>query len=397
MSHKKFSLVMLIILAAVSVAACGSAGGRSPTPTPIPALVSYEKAIFTVEMGSIVSEKELMGEIVPAIQDELFFRASGFATRVTVKNGDYIKKGEVIAEMQIDDLLNQLQQANIDLEVAEAEFAKYQSERQYDLDQAWALVVIRQKEVELARLSVENSSGIEKVRAQLQMDITEQNMELAEKAFQLKSEQTNPYQEQVVKRNQLSVARLEALIAERQIIAPYDCVILKSLIRPGQQVDAYFIAFNVGDPSNLVIRTQYDWELVAKLTARTEADLRFTTDEGERFPIAYLPNFSPASTEENPKKSSVSSDYLYYSLPENVAEEEIIPGRTVFLTIILGRKDDAMLLPPAAIREYKGLKYVIVLEGDRRRRVEIQEVGLQAQDKWEIIADLQVGDQVLGP
>jgi adenine deaminase len=65
--------------------------------------------------------------------------------------------------------------------------------------------------------------------------------------------------------------------------------------------------------------------------------------------------------------------------------------------ITLGRKDDALLLPPAAIREYRGLNFVIVQEGERRRRVEIQKIGLKSTDHWEVIADLQEGDQVLGP
>jgi hypothetical protein len=38
-----------------------------------------------------------------------------------------------------------------------------------------------------------------------------------------------------------------------------------------------------------------------------------------------------------------------------------------------------LLLPPAAIREYKGLYFVIVQDGERRRRVEINEIGLKSQ------------------
>jgi hypothetical protein len=37
------------------------------------------------------------------------------------------------------------------------------------------------------------------------------------------------------------------------------------------------------------------------------------------------------------------------------------------------------------------------MEGDRRRRVEINEIGLKTTERWEVIADLQEGDQVLGP
>ena len=47
---------------------------------------------------------------------------------------------------------------------------------------------------------------------------------------------------------------LESLLAERQIIAPYDGVILRVNIREGQSVEGYTTAFDLGDPNDLVVR-----------------------------------------------------------------------------------------------------------------------------------------------
>ena len=58
---------------------------------------------------------------------------------------------------------------------------------------------------------------------------------------------------------------------------------------------------------------------------------------------------------------------------------------SVTMIVVLGRKDEALLLAPAAIREYRGQNFVIVLDGDRRRRVEINEIGLKTIDRWEVI------------
>jgi hypothetical protein len=70
-----------LTILAMALSACGVAGGSQATPTPLPPLVSYEAGLFTVEQGSIVSEKDLLGEIVPARQDQLYFQSSGFITR----------------------------------------------------------------------------------------------------------------------------------------------------------------------------------------------------------------------------------------------------------------------------------------------------------------------------
>ncbi|MBE0695720.1 MAG: efflux RND transporter periplasmic adaptor subunit, partial [Anaerolineaceae bacterium] len=89
-------LFLCLVIGAGLISACSEGGGQGgATPTPLPAIVSYEKAIFTVKRGQIVSEKELFGEVVPIKQDELFFRTSGYATRVSVKTGDVLKKGDI--------------------------------------------------------------------------------------------------------------------------------------------------------------------------------------------------------------------------------------------------------------------------------------------------------------
>jgi len=36
---------------------------------------------------------------------------------------------------------------------------------------------------------------------------------------------------------------------------------------------------------------------------------------------------------------------------------------SVSMIVVIGRKDEAMLLAPAAIREYRGQNFVIVLDG----------------------------------
>lgn len=399
MSKKNIIFALFLPVFVALLTACGSSARRSPTPTPLPPLVNYEKAIFNVERGSIVSKKDLMGEIVPSRQDELFFRASGYISRVVVKAGDRVKKGDILAEMQIDDLINQLEQARIDLEVSQANFAKDKAQREYDLNKAKADVVIWQKRVDLAKIDLQQVFGVEKEKAQLNLDITQENLTLAQEALKVLTADTNPSQEQAVKRSQLAVERLEKLVAERQIVAPYDCMILRSMVRAGQQMDTFYTVFVVGEPTNLVVRAPYDSNLYSNLHESSEVSLGLAKDAETSYTTNYLPNFLISTTTDQSTKASPSSgvDYLYFSLPKDIPQDQVQVGRQVYMSVILGKKDDVLLLPPAAIREYKGLSFVIVQEGNRRRRVEINEIGLRSEDRWEIVGDLREGDQVLGP
>jgi hypothetical protein len=48
------------------------------------------------------------------------------------------------------------------------------------------------------------------------------------------------------------------------------------------------------------------------------------------------------------------------------------------------------------IREFGGLKFVIVREGEKQRRIEVQ-TGLESTTGIEVIGDIKEGDQVVGP
>jgi HlyD family secretion protein len=394
-----FLKIVSVLFVLTFVASCAPGGAGRATPTPLPPVVSYEKSIFTVKRGPIVEEKRLVGEIVPSRQEEMFFRTSGYVTRVPVKQGDVIKEGTVLAEMQIDDLMNQLQQAQIDLEVAQENQAKDAAQRKFDLEKAKADVVVAQRRFELAKIDTLRAGGLDREKAQLNQDIAEQNLNLAEEALKLMEEDSNPYADQAVKRSQLSVDRLQGLLAERQIVAPYDCIVLRSSVRPGQQVEAFSVSFVVGDPTDLVIRSPLDYDLSKLMDKSTEVSLTLNADDTESHPVDFLPNFLPVRSQENKDlvQRSSSNDYIFFSLPKDIPQADLTVGRSVYLDVILGRKDNVLLLPPSAIREYKGLMFVIVQDGDKRRRVEINKVGLKTTDQVEIEADLQEGDQVQGP
>jgi multidrug efflux pump subunit AcrA (membrane-fusion protein) len=364
-------------------------------------MVSYEKSVFTVESGPIVSEKKIYGEIVPAKQDDLYFIATGYVDRVTVKQGDVAKQGDLLAEMQVKDLLDQLEQANIDLEVALATLDKGNAQREYNLQRAEINVTILEKNVEMAKLDLDKAyTKDDRERAQLRLDITEQNLTLAKLDLAQAQAAVSTYEQQAVDRTQISVNRLEGLINERRVFAPYDCIILRTSVRPGIQINAFDTVFKVGDPSELVARTSLDYELNQKMTKNTEIRMYLPDEDtaGPGITLTFMPSFMPLTVEENPNASaSVAQDYFYFGLPEDLDKSLVEVGTQVTMVVVLGRKDEALLLSPAAIREYRGQNFVIVLEGERRRRVEINEIGLKTTDRWEVIGDLKPGDQVQGP
>jgi multidrug efflux pump subunit AcrA (membrane-fusion protein) len=387
----------------ISLAGCASGGPNGPTPTPIPQLVSTQQITFKVERGPIEAQREISGEVVTAVQDKLYFRATGNVDQINVKTGDTFKKGDVLAELQINDLLDQLQQAQIDLKVAQDNLNIDKLQKAYDLQQAQSDGVIAQKDVDLATIALNNSSGTQRQSAQINLDIAQEKLKTAQALLDLVKGKANSDLEQVVAKNQLTVGRLQKQIADRQLIAPYDGVVLNIKLSPGISVTAYddTVAM-VGNPNQLVIQVPWDNQLSTTLTPTTPVSLYLNQDKSTMYPVKYIPEFLPISSSTGGITSgsggTISLNFLYFNAPDNLTYEQLPVGNRVTLQIILGNKQDALLLPPPAIRGNDIFKYVIVLEDNYHRRVEVVSLGIQTTQKWEVISpDLKEGDVVLGP
>lgn len=403
-NKRAFAAFAFLILLVLVVTACSETpSGRRASPTPVPTLVKYEPAVFKVERGSLVSEKSFSGEIVPAKQEILFFRAAGLVSRVVVKSGDTVKKGDLLAELQVDDVLNQLQQAQIDMEVAQSALEKAKNDRDFAAQKAQFDVTSAKARLDLAYLDVKNTANPVKDAEILAHDRANLNFTIANQAYktaQLNLQQiqaaTSQKEEQAVERQKLVVQRLQSLLADRQIMAPYAGVVLRVTLQEGSQATAFIPAIEIGDPADLVVRAQPDSKLVPLMDRDTEVNLSFSSQSGTPHRINYLPDFIPFNNLVSDKQTAFAQDWMYFSPPADLARSDLKLGTSVDLTVVIGRRENVLLLPPAAIRNYRGLNFVIVQDGDRHRRVEISKVGLQTDKSWEIEADLQPGDLVIG-
>jgi len=72
------------------------------------------------------------------------------------------------------------------------------------------------------------------------------------------------------------------------------------------------------------------------------------------------------------------------------------PGDLVRVTVVLERKTGVLWLPPAAVRTFEGRKFVVVQEGAGQRSVDVT-LGIESDDRVEIVDGLEEGDVVVGP
>lgn len=116
-------LALLILLAATGCALLPAERSqtqsdiqRGPTPTPIPTPIVATKPTYEVKRGSVIDSVQFSGRVAPIVEEELFFSITGRVRSVYFDDNEMVVAGDVIADLEIDDLERDLTSAELELE-----------------------------------------------------------------------------------------------------------------------------------------------------------------------------------------------------------------------------------------------------------------------------------------
>jgi RND family efflux transporter MFP subunit len=446
------ALLAAATLIASALAGCGGPGPETATPTPFPTAVVPTKPTYKVARGPIAEQVRFTGRIAPVEEEQLFFRTDGRVASVNVKQGDMVKKGDLLAELEISDLLNQLAQARVTLETAELRLETSQEttveqRTRLEIDLQVARLRLAQAKAQdpapslaIAEASLEKSqAALQQAQAafdarnvrpgagaspealhlqhatldhriaraqydmakqsvethQLGLQILEQSVRLAQLNLERTEGAVDPVLAQDVAKAQLAVDRLEALVADARLVAPYDGEVTMVGAYAGRTVNAYRPVISVAAPGALEISADLTSDIMAKLSIGQRCVLHIVTYPAEEFhgAVRRLPYpygtggaISATVTEEDRSTRVTIED----------ANVDLEKGALVRVTVTLQEKDDVLWLPPEAVRTFQGRDFVVLLEDEGQRRVPVK-VGIKAEDRVEIETGLEEGQVVVGP
>lgn len=162
--------------------------------------------------------------------------------------------------------------------------------------------------------------------------------------------------------------------------APSDGVVLRRDAEVGEVVDTPAALFWVGEPRPLRVTAEVDEEDIAEVREGQEALLR-----ADAFPGRVL---RATVVQITPKGDATRKAYrVRLALPDDTP---LLIGMTVEANIVLRRTDEAVLVPPAAVRD--GRVFVVRRETVEQRAVE---VGVQGPRAVEILRGLARGEAVV--
>ena len=437
---------MIAVASMVPLTGCttGSQQGDEATPTPIPTPIIPTKPTYVVERGEVVKRIDFTGRVSPVIEQELFFRASGYVDVVYFKRNDVVKEGELLAELEVTDLKNALAQseaalattiANNDERIAEAEASLAATE----LRLAQAKAQDPSPGVTIAGVSVERAlQGVEDAEeyrqqvvdqywrrdledalegadrqiheAELNVVVARAHLQQAEQAVEVHSYGVQILEQEVglaslrleqlktgltVQEMRLNVQRLTAQLSDAQILAPFDGVLLSVGLVEGRAIEAYRPVLVIADPSELEVSADLTDRQMRDLVEEMPAVASPVSNPGDevaavvrRLPYPYGGGGRSQGVGEEDTSTRVSLEVEF-----GKAGFEL--GDLVRVTVVLEAKPDVLWLPPQAIRIFEGRRFVVVQDEDAQRRVDVN-VGIQGEDRIEIEEGLSEGDIVLG-
>jgi macrolide-specific efflux system membrane fusion protein len=204
--------------------------------------------------------------------------------------------------------------------------------------------------------------------------------------------------ETVVAEKQLEIARLNLKALEQQVEdsrvrAPFDGVVGQLAVKAGEQVQAYAPIGTFADPSKLGVTLDVQSTDVAKITLGQDAQLtadglggKVLTEKVVGVPSGLVGVGLPSASagETRPVRISLSQPIPGLNL-----------GVAIGVSIVTRQRDNALVVPAAAVKRFGGRRLVQVVGPDGRRRDVEVETGIATDSDVEIVDGLTEGQSVV--
>lgn len=293
-------------------------------PVPVELAVADLRPLAAYYRASSVLEADRHVELVAKVQ--------GRVQRVLVEEGDWVKQGQVLAELENDREGVNLRQAELKLEEQARELERRKSMREKNLV------------------------------TEEQFDDTRATHDLA-----------------VTERDLAKIA-----LEETMIKASFDGQVTERKIVPGQYVSLAQPLFTLVDFDPLRVRIHLPESIARRVSPGDE--VLVSVDALEESIPAVVERIAPVV---DPTTSTVRLTLLMKG-----GRGQALVGGFVKVRITTDTKTEALSVPKVALVEEGGLRSVFIAEGDSTRKVEIR-TGLSDEEAVEVLEGLQRGDFVV--
>jgi len=385
-------IVFLLIAAGVGVVSVKTLSSK-------PTKIDPEK-LAKVERIDLARSVVATGKIQPVTQVEIKSKASGIIQKLPVNVGDIVHKGQVICELDQNDLLPALKQQEAALHVAEANVKTAQADyERYKVDAEGPDVPFLKRDMERARKLF--SDGL---IAQNARDDSEKNYQMA--AQKQESAQANLASAKAgIAKSQAALEQQQAALDMSQenlrnatIVSPMDGVVLSRDSEVGTAVSSILVVgssatliMTIGDLNEVYVKGKADESDVGKLYLGQPARITVESFKDQKFE-GRVTKISPMGVE----KDNVTTFEVRVSISN---EKHILKAQmTANAEVILDEHKAVLAIPEGAIVYNKDKSTAVQIPDPTNekgfRKVAVT-TGISNGAKTEVLRGLTEGQQVI--
>jgi len=413
---KKKTLIYLLLGLLGGVAALWVFAGKEPPKTP-------EKIPFKtaqVIQGNLVVKISATGVVEPNFQVEVKSKASGEVLKFKYEEGDRIKKGQLLLQLDKSDEIRSVARSKADLASATAKLNKAKTALLSQETKYQTNLKSAQSQVQEAEANLEESEDKLKRQEDLfqKKFASREALQGAQTAFKVNQENLIQVRSSLqaakdtiydieVKKHDIDLARAEvqrAKIAlaeakerldETEIFAPISGVLIEKLVEQGQiissgisNVSGGTTLANLADLSRLFIIADVDETDIGSIQIGQQVKITADAYPGRTFP-GKVQRISPKGQVEN----SITIFKVKIEI-KGKGKGILKPMMTANVDIISKELKSVLYLPREAIRVEKSKKYAAILVNNEPQEVPVT-TGVRNPIHVQILSGLEADQTVL--
>jgi len=383
------TLLVLVSAALFSLKAIGSK----------PAKIDPDK-LAKVERIDIARSVVATGKVQPVTQVEIKSKASGIIEKLPVNVGDVVHKGEVLCELDKNDLIPALRQQQAALHVSEAALRSAQADyERYKVDAAGPDVPFLKRDMDRARSMLK-----EGLIAQNTRDDAEKNYEMAVQKQESAKANLGSAAAAITKaqaaleQQQAAVALAQQNLDYATIVSPIDGIVLARDSEIGDAVSSILVLgssatsiMTLGDLSEVYVKGKVDESDIGKVYLGQPARISVESFKDQKF-NGRVTKISPMGTE----KDNVTTFEVRVSISN---EKHILKAlMTANAEIILEEHKGVLAIPEGAVTYNKDKSTAAEIPDPTNekgfRKVAIT-TGISNGARTEVVKGLTQGQQVI--
>ena len=397
MAIKRSRRRWILIVAAVGIVAVGVLGY---TVIARPSAAVDPSRLATVERGDLARSVVATGKIEPISKVEIKSKANGIIKELKVEEGDAVVEGQVLAELDKDNLAARLREARAalagaeaSLKAAEAELAKNKVEAEGP-DVAFAKRNVERAE-QLAKDQLLSPQNLDDARSVLELAL---NRQLAARTHLGVSQARVAQAGAAVAQARAAVERAEEEFNNATIRSPIRGVVLSRPLEIGSPVSSILnlgsaatLVMVLGDISKVYVRGKVDEADIGTVRLGQPARIKVETFKERGFD-GRVTQIAPMGSE----RDNVVSFEVKVSIDN--ASGELRANMTANAEIVLEEHKGTLIVPEAAIvydaKRSASVDLVVPDAKNGRRRVPI-EVGVSNGTRTQVVSGLKEGQRVV--